>query len=201
MGGDLTLNSTEGKGSTFCLWLPAAGKASEMEQGFEPPPTTEKLQQEVEGLSDVGEALTMELGPTVSRIVDRLRGDPSMSIASGLKNSQLADHIGTFLADVAGALVIIEEFEGQPSPLLADATEIQRLVSERHGAQRARLGWTESALRREFMIIREELEAVVRRTLQRSRRLQVEDAVAVLERFLDQSEYVAVRALEATRIA
>src|SRR5688572_10557737 len=158
-------------------------------------------QQDVEGHSDVGKALTMELGPTVSRIVDRLRGDPSMTIASGLKNSQLADHIATFLADVAGALVIIEEFEGQPSPLLADATEIQRLVSERHGAQRARPGWTESALRREFMTIREEREAGVGCSFQRGRRLHVEDAVAVLERFLDQSEYVAVRALEATRIA
>jgi hypothetical protein len=51
------------------------------------------------------------------------------------------------------------------------------------------------------MIIREELEAVIRRTFQRSHRPQVEDAVAVLERFLDQSEYAAVRALEATRIA
>ena len=200
MGGDLTLRSVEGKGATFCLWLPAAGIASELEKGVMPA-ATENPQREVEGLSDVGEALTAELGATVSRIVERLRGDPSMTIASGLKNSQLADHIATFLADVAGALVIIEEFEGQPSPLLADATEIQRLVSERHGAQRARLGWTESALRREFMIIREELEAVVRRSFQRGRRLHVEDAVAVLERFLDQSEYVAVRALEATRIA
>ncbi|MFL5596021.1 MAG: hypothetical protein ACJ77S_01020, partial [Gemmatimonadaceae bacterium] len=80
-----------------------------------------------------------------------------------------------------------------------DATEIQRLISERHGTQRARLGWTESAMRREFMIVREELERVVQRGFRQGRRLQVEDAVAVLERFIDQAEYVSVRALEAAR--
>ena len=42
---------------------------------------------------------------------------------------------------------------------------------------------------------------MVRRTFQPAAPAQVEDAVAVLERFLDQSEYAAVRALEATRIA
>ena len=63
------------------------------------------------------------------------------------------------LADVGGALVVMEESKGLPSQTLADAVEIQRLISERHGAQRQRLGWSESVLRRELhMIIREELE-------------------------------------------
>ena len=35
--------------------------------------------------------------------------------------------------------------------LLADATEIQRLVSERHGIQRRALGWSESALVTELL--------------------------------------------------
>jgi PAS domain S-box-containing protein len=200
MGGDLTVQSTEGKGSMFCLWLPAAGTQTKSTPESEKTAADAQRQRDVEGLADVGEVLARELGNTVEKIVERLRNDPAMTVASGLKFSQIADHMGTFLADVAGVLVVIEEFEGQPSPLLADATEIQRLVSERHGAQRARLGWTESNMRREFMIIREELEAVVRRSFQLGRRLQVEDAVAVIERFIDQSEYVAVRALEATRV-
>jgi hypothetical protein len=38
-------------------------------------------------------------------------------------------------------------------------------VSQRHGGQRARLGWTERDLRREFVILEEELEAALRRRL------------------------------------
>jgi hypothetical protein len=121
-------------------------------------------------------------------------------MAAGLRYSQIADHIGAFLADIASALVVIEEFDGKPSPLLADATEIQRLVSERHGAQRAALGWTESALRREFVIIREELETIVNKHFNQRHRLG-EEALAIVARFLDQSEYLALRALEAAQTA
>jgi hypothetical protein len=102
------------------------------------------------------------------------------------------------LADVAGALIMIEELKGQPSLLLADATEIQRLVSERHGLQRRALGWSESALRREFMIVREEVERVIREASTPDDPLPIEDGVAVIGRFLDQSEYVAVRAVSVT---
>ncbi|MFL5595373.1 MAG: ATP-binding protein [Gemmatimonadaceae bacterium] len=199
MGGDLTVRSTVGKGTTFTLWLPAEARKTAIPPLPQPVTTKTKAEHDVEGLADVGDALLREVAGTLETIVARIRTDESLSIAAGLKFTQLADHIATFLADVAAALVVIEEFEGQPSPLLADATEIQRLISERHGTQRARLGWTESAIRREFMIIREELERVVQRGFRQGRRLQVEDAVAVLERFIDQAEYVSVRALEAAR--
>jgi signal transduction histidine kinase len=202
MGGDLTVRSSVGKGTTFTLWLPAETSGAEIQAvpAVADLSTTAATQKrEVEGLADVGEALLSNLDETLEAIVSRIRNDESLSISAGLKFSQLADHIATFLADVASALVVIEEFAGQPTPLLADATEIQRLVSERHGTQRARLGWTESAIRREFMIIREELERVVQRGFRHGRRLQVEDAIAVLERFIDQAEYVAVRALEGGR--
>jgi len=79
---------------------------------------------------------------------------------------------------------------------MADAVEIQRLISERHGAQRQRLGWTEAALRREFMIVREELARVIRTASEFGDPLPVEDGLTVLGRFLDQAEYVAVRALK-----
>jgi signal transduction histidine kinase len=202
MGGDLTVKSSDGAGATFTLWLPADD--GQDRQPAAPPvaqtvTTTPKPEKNVEGMADVGEMLVQELNQILETIVTRIRSDEGLSISAGLRFSQLADHIGTFLADVGSALVIIEEFGGQPSPLLADAAEIQRLISERHGAQRARLGWTESSMRREFMIIREELERVVQRGFRNGRHLQVEDAVAVLERFIDQAEFVTVRALEAAR--
>jgi len=152
-------------------------------------------QRDVEGLADVGRALQRAMDDTVGKIVDRLASDPNLSVAAGLKFSQLADHLSSLLADVAGALVVMEETKGVGSATLADAVEIQRLISERHGAQRQRLGWSESALRREFMIVREEIELAVRKASEFGDPLPVEDGIAVIGRFLDQAEYIAVRAL------
>jgi signal transduction histidine kinase len=197
MGGDLTVKSELDKGSTFTLWLPADLSVADLE----PAPTiagqSVAFQRDVEGLGDVGRAVLNSLEIAVERIVDRARTDPNLSVAAGLKFSQLADHLAALLADVGGALVVMEETNGSSSPTLADAVEIQRLISERHGAQRQRLGWTESAVRREFMIVREEIERVVRDESEFGDPLPVEDGLAVIGRFLDQSEYIAVRALNA----
>jgi hypothetical protein len=132
---------------------------------------------------------------TIEIIVDRVRHDANLGVPGNLSFSQLADHLPTLLADVAGALVVIDEAHGNPSPTLADAVEIQRLISERHGVQRHRLGWSESALRREFMIIREELESLIRGVSPGGGPLPLEESVTVVGRFLDQAEYLAVRAL------
>ena len=197
MGGDLTVKSEMGKGSTFTLWLPAETSAKVVG----PAPTiaiagdTAALQRQVEGLGDVGRALLARLEDVIETIVNRIRSDPNLNVAAGLKFSQIADHFAAMLADVGGALVVMDEAQGSASATLADAVEIQRLISERHGAQRQRLGWSESALRREFMIVREELENVVRKASEFGDPLPVEDGVAVIGRFLDQAEYTAVRAL------
>jgi hypothetical protein len=71
-------------------------------------------------------------------------------------SSQLQDHVGVFLSDIAKALVILDEGRAEPA-LLTDGAEIQRLISELHGAQRCRLGWSEAAVRREFEILHEEV--------------------------------------------
>jgi signal transduction histidine kinase len=197
MGGDLTVATKLGEGSTFTLWLPA----DELMKDAVPQPAIAGeqavLQRDVKGLSKVGRALLDGMDRTLERIVETIRNDPSLNVAAGLKFSQVADHFPALLADVAGTLIVIEELKGQPSPLLADATEIQRLVSDRHGIQRQRLGWNESALRREFMIVREELERVVRSASTDGEPFPMEEGIAVIGRFLDQSEYVAVRSLNA----
>ena len=195
MGGDLTVKSELGVGSTFTLWLPADLTARETETTVPIAGQTITAQAEVEGLGKVGHALLSQVEAVADTVVERLRGDPNLSMTAGLKYSQLADHLTALLADLGSALCLMEEVKGAASGTLADAVEIQRLISERHGAQRQRLGWTESGLRREFMIVREEVERAIRTASEFGDPLPVEDALTVLGRFLDQAEYIAVRAL------
>ena len=210
MGGDLTVESIVGEGSAFSLWLPAETSAQPVQPVDARVDTVETGDvsrqmsrapapaREMKGLCEVATGLLSQLAPLIDQVVERTRCDTTLPMA-GLRRSQVTDHLSTLLADIAGALVLVEEAAGEPTPLLADGVEIQRLIAERHGAQRARLGWTEAALRREFMIIREELERVVRRFVPPQGPIQVADAVSIVNRFLDQAEYISVRALEKAR--
>ena len=210
MGGDLTVVSEVAKGSTFTLWLPADVRADQdqaaaqvsSEDKSQPAERakrtdgTPEVERQVRGLADVANSVLAQLEPIVAQVVGRIRSDPGITMAAGLRTSQVADHLTTLVADILSSLAVVEEASGKPSQMLSDAIEIQRLVSERHGAQRARLGWTEPALRKEFMIIREEVDQLIRRAVPPKGGLSVEDATTALARFIDQAEYVAVRALE-----
>lgn len=208
MGGDLTVVSEREKGSTFSLWLPAdvrvgadpAGDSSaERSQPTNSsatvldPPSAER---QVRGLAEVANRVMSQLGPIVDSVVSRIRTDTVICTAPSLRTSQVADHLSTLIADIVSSLAVLEEASGRPSQMLADAMEIQRLVSERHGGQRSRLGWNEAAMRREFMIIREELNRAVSQAVDAGGELTVEVATAALGRFVDQAEFAGVRALE-----
>ena len=197
MGGDITVDSKVGEGSTFTLWLPAAAEG----QTDEPPAVAPRLsgrEPVVQGLTEVGEALLREADAIVDELVARLRREPSMPGAHSLRFTQLADHTATLIADLAETLVIIEDSRGEPSPMLADSAEIQRYVGDRHGAQRARLGWTVEALAREFEILREEIEHALHRAFPGESAGRIGEALALVRRQLEQAAMASARALERT---
>jgi signal transduction histidine kinase len=193
MKGDLTVRSELGKGSVFTLWLPEASPAAKDDARWraESPDAAARLQ----GLSDVGEVLMRDLDPMVDSFVARLRSESIIPNADSIRSSHLADHVAAYVADVAGMLMAIEEGRGQPSSIVADAGEIQRVVAERHGAQRARLGWTPNALHREWVILREEITRVIRRRGRSIADRAIAESQIVIDRFLEQSEEVSQRAL------
>jgi hypothetical protein len=193
MKGDLTVRSELGKGSSFTLWLPEASATAKDDARWraESPDTAARLQ----GLSEVGEILLHDLDPVVNAFVARLRAESIIPNADSIRFSQLANHVATNVADIAGILVAIEEGRGQPSSLVTDSGEIHRVLAERHGVQRARLGWTPKALHREWAILREEIGRVVRRRARNIPERAITESQLVIERFLEQSEEVSQRAL------
>jgi hypothetical protein len=200
MGGDLTVESVQGEGSRFSLWLvapaqpvPATPRERAPSAAVPVIHSTSTGRREPSDLADVGRMLLERLVVITERFTAALRADPAtFPNVDKLTDVQLQNHLQTTLADIAQALLILQSTPGDPSELMRDGTEIQRVVSERHGVQRQRLGWTEAALSREFHLLRQVIDDV----------LLVRDAVRpgergrpLLERFLEQAEQTSLRAL------
>jgi hypothetical protein len=119
------------------------------------------------GRVHIGERLRRHVEELVANYVRHMRADPALPKAKKLPAPLLEDHALSFLGDLFQTLVILEEKEeldrGDESELLSDGTKIQGLISELHGRQRHGLGWTEKALDREYEILRDEVEAIVRK--------------------------------------
>jgi signal transduction histidine kinase len=198
MRGEVTVDSMPGSGSVFSLWLPSAAPSSAPEVLIGEAPRAPALTApRTRGLAEVGDALIHEMESMVDSFVSQLRREPLMPAAPTLRYSQLVDHVGSLLADIAAALVTLDECEGAPSALLLDASDIQRFVADRHGLQRARLGWSVEALARESAILYDEVERTVRRCFCDAKyATQRDEAIGVIRRFLEQAAESSRRALE-----
>jgi signal transduction histidine kinase len=196
MHGDVVVQSVLGEGSAFTLWLPAPDEsAAESAEAAAAP--IAGLSERTRGLRAVGDTLMHEIEAIIDAFVARLREEPLTPVAAKLKYSQLADHVGAMLADIASALVTLEDSAGTPTMLLSDAADLQRFIADRHGVQRARLGWTSEALARQHVILREETERAIRRSFtDPALASQVDEAVRVVDRYLEQGTETSRRALE-----
>jgi hypothetical protein len=200
MGGDLTVRSEVGMGTTFFLWLEAANEEalastlSRSDQMDGPGPGV---------FLEVRDAIFAELERLLHVYVGRLRSDPGTPSAHALSEQELEDHLATFLSDLAATLPSVDLTAGDPEAV-TDGTVIQRAVGERHGRQRLRLGWGEHELKRDFEILREELSAAIRRRIHRERPNEVEETVDAVLEFISAAERVSLaayrQALEEQRV-
>jgi PAS domain S-box-containing protein len=194
MGGDLTVRSEVGVGSTFLLWLHAAPATP-------PEPAGELLAtpRSAGVLREIRGAILAELERILHGYVARVRGDPAIPSAHALPEAELEDHLASFLSDLAQTVGAMDLGAGVEADSLRDGTAIQRTIAERHGRQRARLGWRATEVRREFQILREELAAAVRRQIHPPRPEELDEALGILDEFLAGAQRVSQEGLQLER--
>jgi hypothetical protein len=118
---------------------------------------------------DVLHALAVRLAAKAETVAERyvvaLRADGRFPGARTLPSVQLRDHATPFIGLIAAQLMIIGETRGEAPELLGDGAQVQRVMSELHGAQRHRLGWSETDIERENPLLSAEIERALRESL------------------------------------
>jgi PAS domain S-box-containing protein len=191
MGGDLTVRSAEGMGTTFFLWLKAAPAEAATST------LSRSGQMDVPGpavFHEVRDVIFAEMERLLHVYVGRLRSDPATPSGDALSEQELEDHLATFLADLAATLPAMDLTYDPDAEETVDGTAIQRTLWDRHGKQRYRLGWRESELQRDFEILREELSAAIRRRIHGERPGGVDETIRVVMEFVDAAERVSLAA-------
>jgi hypothetical protein len=177
MGGDITVSSRVSQGRRFNALLPAWERDRPATTRSAPSHTTERSlpRLPLTGARFAGSRsarvalgeLLVATAPTSSR-----RSSTGFAVIRSFRargrssRAELEDHIATYLSDMGQMFAILDERSAERLPLIEDGTIIQRVIAERHGAQRHRLGWTE-----------EELRASTRRSCRKWRRVVLDSSL------------------------
>ena len=197
MGGDLTLESTPGEGSKFTIWLPAPARAAETPASGTPRQHDPVLRSR--GLAELGAQLRDHVDEAVEALVKRLQGDDAVfPRGRELRRVLLEDHWGSFVSDVAQQLLIVGETGGEASLLFGDGTRIQQMIADLHGRQRVTLGWTDEQIAREYVVLEDELEKLLRPGL-RTATPEIDAALEVLRNIVRAAATTGLRAARAAR--
>ena len=162
MGGDITARSEPGSPTQFTLWIPGSHATDADASASAPRPSAPRGSHNITELSateldpiahNVVQAIGVRLASDAELIAERyvkaVRGDGHFPGAKELSSAQVRDHVTPFVGMLASQLMMIGETRGQAPDLLRDGGQVQRLMSELHGAQRFRLGWSEADIERE----------------------------------------------------
>jgi PAS domain S-box-containing protein len=195
MGGELTARSRPGEGSSFSLWLPAAPSEAERDEAAGPgraeDPFWPAAGGEVPGLGDAGRLLEETPDRLVEAWARRMYRDPGVARAQALDRARLEDHTQTLVLEFGRALTILDATGGAPL-MMRDGENIQRTLSQLHGLQRARLGFTADQIRREYAILGEEMEALLRAELPARTAADPEPVLVMVRRLLDRVLRIAL---------
>jgi len=197
MSGDVTAISRIGEGSTLTLWLPAAtdtSRAAAAGTTGEHAGISEELLEMspliAAELVSVSRRLLGSIEPTIERYAQRIRHSGLPHVES-LGEVQIRDHAAPLIADAINSLDVVGQAGGRAPDLLRDGSEIQRTISELHGAQRYRLGWGEAHIAADVKILREEVIASVD-LIPASEEVKIR-ARDLLQRLLRAAEQISIR--------